>query len=286
MTTTATLLLEIHCEEIPARFLKPLGTEFSDGAQAFILDTLKVAVTAELLYSPRKLAWRIAGLPLQQPDQTETQVGPPQRMCLDDQGAPTQTGLKFAEKWSVGYDQLRFEQPAGKKEPCAVVTLRHPGRPTAQLLAEALPRLIAGLHVPRAMRWGSSEFQFVRPIRNLLCLLGAEVIPFTLDGVSTGASTWGHRLYHMDHPAKVEVTSTDAYEAALEAAGIVVAFSERRARLGRQIEELAAQSGGRVVADDELLSTLAEIVEYPRIIVGEFPISMAVRGMSPLNSVL
>ena len=271
MTTTATLLLEIHCEEIPARFLKPLGTEFSDGAQAFILDTLKVAVTAELLYSPRKLAWRIAGLPLQQPDQTEIQVGPPQRMCVDEAGAPTQTGLKFAEKWSVGFDQVRFEQPAGKKEPCAVVTLRHPGRPTAQLLAEALPRLIAGLHVPRAMRWGSSEFQFVRPIRNLLCLLGAEVIPFTLDGVSTGASTWGHRLYHMDHPEPVAVATPEAYEAALEAAGIVVNCQERRNRLERQIHALATAAGGRVVEDDHLLDALSEIVEWPTIVTGHFP---------------
>jgi glycyl-tRNA synthetase beta chain len=271
MNPTRTFLLELHCEEIPARFLKPLATEFSDVAQAFIQDNLKTAVTPELMYSPRKLAWRIKGLPAQQPDQEDTQVGPPQRLCVDAQGQPTQTGLKFAEKWGVAFDAVRFQQPAGKKEPCAVVTLVRRGRPTVQLLAEALPRLISGLHVPKAMRWGTSEYEFVRPIRNLLCIFGQEVIPFQVDGVATGNTTWGHRLYHMDHPAPVTVPEPEAYEAVLEAAGIVVSFQERRARLERQMDTLARQAGGRVVGDEELLSTLAEIVEYPTIVMGRFP---------------
>ena len=247
MSGTRTLLLEIHCEEIPARFLQPLGQEFMDGAKAFLRDALKVEVTPELFHSPRKLAWRIQGLPVQQPDQSETQVGPPQRMCVDEQGQPTQTGLKFAEKWGVAFDRIRFEQPAGKKEPCALVTLTQPGRPTAQLLAEALPRLVTGLHVPKAMRWGVSEFQFVRPIRNVLCLFGAEVVPFQLDGVTTGSTTWGHRLHHLDHPEPVAVAEPMAYEAALEAAGIVASCQERKARLERQIDDLARQAGGAAV---------------------------------------
>jgi len=271
MSDTRTLLLELHCEEIPARFLQPLGQEFSAGIKAFLLDSLRAEVTPELLYSPRKLAWRVSGLPAQQPDQCDTQVGPPQRLCVDGEGRPAQTGLKFAEKWGVPFEQVRFEQVAGKKEPVAVVTLTRAGRPTAQLLAEALPRLVAGLHVPKAMRWGTSEFEFVRPIRNVLCLFGEEVVPFELDGVPSGATTWGHRLFHLDQPGPVAVSSPDAYEAALEAAGIVVSCADRQARLKRQIDDLAKSAGGSVVEDDELLATLAEIVEYPTIVMGRFP---------------
>ena len=271
MSDTRSLLVEIHCEEIPARFLRPLSNEFSDGLLAFLREQLQVELEAERFYSPRKLAWRVQGLPAAQADQTETQVGPPQRMCVDGEGRPAQTGLKFAEKWGVPFEQVRFEQPAGKKEPCAVVTLVRKGRPTAELLAEALPRLIASLHVPKAMRWGSSEFQFVRPIRNLLCLFGEAVVPFTLDGVVAGSRTWGHRLYHMDHPEAVAVPSPEAYEEVMEAAGIVVSCGERRARLARQLTNLARAAGGRVVADEHLLDTLAEIVETPTIIAGAFP---------------
>ena len=265
------LLLEIHCEEIPARFLAPLSTEFAEGLQAWLRDQLKIELPVARFYSPRKLAWRVEGLPLEQPDQTEVQVGPPQRMCVDAAGAATETGLKLAGKWGVGFDQVRFEQPAGKKEPVAVVTLVKRGRPTRDLLAEILPALITGLHVPRAMRWGRSEFEFVRPIRNLLCLLDGDVVPFELDGVTAGRETWGHRLFHLDHPGKVNVAGPEAYEKTLEAAGVVVAFEERRARLARQLETLSAAAGGRVVADAELLATLAEIVEYPTIVKGDFP---------------
>jgi glycyl-tRNA synthetase beta chain len=271
MSETRTLLLEIHCEEIPARFLAPLTAEFTEGVRGFVRDSLQADLPCEGFYSPRKLAWRIKGLPAAQADQSETQVGPPQRLCVDGDGRPTQTGAKFAEKWGVPFHRVRFEQPPGKKEPCAVVTLTRPGRPTADLLAETLPRLVTALHVPKAMRWGSSEFQFVRPIRNVLCLFGTEVVPFQLDGVAAGATTWGHRLYHRAHPRPVAVPRPEAYEAVLEDAGVVVACAARRARLETQLHALAAQAGGRLVADGHLLDTLAEIVEWPTIIVGQFP---------------
>ena len=271
MSGTKTFLLELHCEEIPARFLKPLSEEFRAAFSIWAKAQGLANAGLETFYSPRKLAWRGAGLPVSQPDQTETQVGPPQRMCLDAGGKPTIQGLKFAEKWGVEVSAVRFEQLAGKKEPCAVVTVTRKGRPTIELLAEALPGLIAGLHVPKAMRWGSSEFEFVRPIRNLLCLFGEEVVPITVDGVTATHTTWGHRLYHRNHPEPVTIASPEAYEAALEAAGVVVSVEARCARMAAQLEALAAEAGGRVVADTELLDTLAEIVEFPKVVRGDFP---------------
>ncbi|WP_243293998.1 glycine--tRNA ligase subunit beta [Geothrix mesophila] len=271
MSATKTFLLELHCEEIPARFLKPLTDEFATAFTAWAGGQGLAASGLETFFSPRKLAWRGAGLPASQPDQTEIQVGPPQRMCVDAEGKPTIQGEKFAEKWGVPFSAVRFEQPAGKKEPCAVVTITKQGRPTADLLAEALPGLIAGLHVPKAMRWGSSEFEFVRPIRNILCLFGDQVVPITVDGVAAMNTTWGHRLHHRQHPEAVRITSPEAYEAALEAAGVVVGLEARRARMAEQLDQLAAEVGGRVVADAELLDTLAEIVEFPKIVRGEFP---------------
>lgn len=279
MSATQTFLLELHCEEIPARFLKPLAQDFEASFGA-LSDLSKLATvdshgTSNLLiqsfYSPRKLAWRFGNLVPTQPDQTESQVGPPQRMCVDEAGKATIQGLKFAEKWGVDFSAVHFEQPAGKKEPCAVVTITKPGRPTVELLAEALPGLIAGLHVPKAMRWGSSEFEFVRPIRNLLCLFGEQVVPITVDGVTATATTWGHRLFHRQHPEPVKIASPEAYEAALEAAGVVVSVEARRGRIAAQLETLAAEVGGKVVADAELLDTLAEIVEFPKVVRGDFP---------------
>ncbi len=268
---TRTLLLELHCEEIPARFLKPLAEEMTQRLEAFLAAAKLTSGPTETFFSPRKIAWRLSNLVTTQPDQSETQVGPPQRLCVGEDGQPTIQGLKFAEKWGVPFDRVRFEQPSGKKEPCAVVTITKQGRPTRDLLAEALPDLIAGLHVPKAMRWGLSDFTFVRPIRNVLCLFGSEIVPFTVDGVATTATTWGHRLFHRDHPEPVTVTAPEAYEATLEAAGVVVSFDVRRARIAAQLEALATEVGGRVVSDADLLDTLALIVEFPKVLRGAFP---------------
>ena len=303
MSATKTFLLELHCEEIPARFLEPLITDFGEKLRNLFLEhhysmglvwkdinvtdqstTKHIDVPVaddpsslrnhlgEFAYSPRKLSWRVTGVPDSSPSQVRSEIGPPERLCKDESGNPTIQGQKFAEKWGVGFDRIQFKD-VGKKERCAVVTFEVAGRPTLDLLAEALPGLIAGLHVPKAMRWGSSDFEFVRPIRNILCLFGEEVVPITVDGVRATNSTWGHRLYHRQHPEPVKVGSPEAYEAALEAAGVVVSVDVRRARIAAQLEALATEAGGRVVADAELLDTLAEIVEFPKIVRGDFPAS-------------
>jgi glycyl-tRNA synthetase beta chain len=262
---TRTFLLELHCEEIPARFLRPLADEFKTA-----LTSKLEGIEVQSQYSPRKLAW-FSSMSGMQADQTETQVGPLQRMCVGEDDQPTIQGLKFAEKWGVDFSSVRFEQPAGKKEPCAIVTVTKKGRPTKELLAEALPGLIASLHVPKAMRWGSSDFEFVRPIRSILCLLGEEVVDFTVDGVKSGNTTWGHRLYHREHPKPIVVKRPEDYGQALKAAGIVVSFADRKAEMDKQLHALATEVQGRVVADDHLLDTLAEIVEVPKIVRGDFP---------------
>lgn len=278
MSETRTFLLELHCEEIPARFLEPLSREFREAFNRFLAEQgigqiVDGGMVGEIktVYSPRKLGWIYPPIMSIQRDQTETQIGPPQRMCVGEDGRPTIQGLKFAEKWGVDFSAVRFEQPAGKKEPCAVVTVTKQGRPTKELLAEALPNLIAGLHVPKAMRWGSSEFEFVRPIRNILCLFGEEVVDFTVDGVKSGNTTWGHRLFHRQHPEPIAVKRPEDYEAALAKADIVVSFAERKAELAKQLDQLASEVKGRVVADDHLLDTLAEIVEVPKVVRGDFP---------------
>lgn len=268
---TRTLLLELHCEEIPARFLRPLAEEMAEALASWADGERLGRPAVRLLFSPCKLAWIASGLPVGQADKAEVLVGPPQRLCVDQAGKPTQTGLKFAEKCGVDFSVLRFELPAGRKEACAVAALTRRGRPSADLLSEALPRLIAGLRVPKAMRWGNSGFEFVRPIRSLLCLFGGEVVPFTVDGVKSSNATWGHRLYHRKHPDPVRVGSPDGYEAALQEAGVVASFDERRRLLSEQLERLAAEAGGRPVRDEDLLSTLALIVEFPRLVRGAFP---------------
>lgn len=92
MSETRSLLLEIHCEEIPARFLAPLAAEFQEGIQAFMAENLQARPQCRSFYSPRKLAWRIQGLPVAQADQSETQVGPPGACAWTARASPPRPG--------------------------------------------------------------------------------------------------------------------------------------------------------------------------------------------------
>ena len=271
MVTHKSLLLEIHCEEIPARFLDSLCSDFAEKIHNFINEKLNVNLAVEVFYSPRKLSWRIHNVPVVQADRTDSHIGPTKDMCIDAQGNATKTGLKFAEKWGVNFDQVRFVKPTNKKELCAVAITTNKGRSTKQLLSEALPNLISALHVPKAMRWGSSEFQFIRPIRNILCILGNEVVPFQLDGIHSRNTTWGHRLFHIDHPDPVEISQPNEYEVVLERAGVIVSQKKRMNKLNYQLATFAAEVCGQVIADNLLLDTLVKIVEYPTVIIGQFP---------------
>jgi glycyl-tRNA synthetase beta chain len=265
------LLLELHCEEIPARFLRPLTDELAEAFGTWAKAQGLAHGEVQTRYSPRKLAWRVKALQTAQPDRSEEQVGPPQRLCVDESGKPTMTGQKFAEKWGVPFGDVLFEPIPGKKEPVALVRLTQKGRPTMELLAEALPDLIGRLHVPKAMRWGNSDFEFVRPIRNVLCLLGEQVVPFSVDGVAAGRSTWGHRLYHREHAEALELARPEQYEGTLAQAGVVVEATSRRAKLVEEAEGLAWEVHGHVVKDEALFDTLSEIVEWPRMVRGDFP---------------
>ncbi|MDR2697167.1 MAG: glycine--tRNA ligase subunit beta [Holophagales bacterium] len=271
MTDTKTLLLELHCEEIPARFLKPLSCEFADAFVSFAAEQKLGAPTVQAIFSPRKLAWRAKGLLTAQSDRHETQVGPPRRVCVDESGNPTIQGRKFAEKWGVDFSAVRFERPEGKKEPCAIAEILKPGRSAVEIFSDSLPKLISGLHVPKAMRWGNSSYEFVRPIRSILCVFGSDVVPFTVDGVESGNTTWGHRLYHRHSQSPLVVDSPEKYEAVLKDGGVIASFDERKRAIAEQLDAKALETGGRPVADEELLDTLALIVEWPTVLRGGFP---------------
>ncbi|MBL0314105.1 MAG: glycine--tRNA ligase subunit beta, partial [Holophagaceae bacterium] len=94
---------------------------------------------------------------------------------------------------------------------------------------------------------------------------------FTVDGVRSSNTTWGHRLHHMQNSEPIVIERPEDYEATLETAGVVVSFEQRRQRMEAQLHELAKAVDGRVVMDEELLNTLAEIVEFPMIVRGDFP---------------
>jgi glycyl-tRNA synthetase beta chain len=143
----------------------------------------------------------------------------------------------------------------------------HPGRPTAEILAELVAAVITALRFPKIMRWGRGDHLFVRPVHGVVALLDDDVVPLSLFGVPSGRSTEGHRVHA---PEVFDLTTTASYHAEMTARQVMVDPGERRRAFLAAADRLVAEVGCRVHPDDELVAEHVELVEHPGLLVGAF----------------
>ncbi|MDD3579528.1 MAG: glycine--tRNA ligase subunit beta [Desulfobacca sp.] len=261
------LLVEIGTEEIPARFIPPVLAEMKTSFQKR-LDQERLRV-AELttMGTPRRLALVGRDLAAQQDEITAEIVGPPQAVAFDAEGRPTQAAQGFARAQGVTVADL--VTVSTERGPYLAIKKSTPGQPTGERLPEILAEWILGLSFPKSMRWGSETITFARPIHWIVALLGDEVIPFSLGGVSSGAVTYGHRFMA---PQAITLADADAqaYLKALEQAYVLVDPGARQEKLVKELEQAAAQVNGQVVPNPELVQENTFLVEFPSTSCGKF----------------
>lgn len=251
-------LLEIGAEEIPDWMIPPALDRLHDLFSALLADNKLGGEVASVDATPRRLVLRAERLSLKQADTEEVVTGPPVT-------AGERASAGFARKLGVAVEDLaRVETPKGEYFSCRRLT---PGRKTSELLAEFLGPLILKIHWPKTMYWtGKDGPRFIRPIRWLVALLGDEVIPFELAGVTAGNTSRGHRRLGA---AEVPVTVAN-YEAALENNFVIVSADRRRRKIEEGIAALLEDTGLRLQRDEALLRTLTYLTEYPAPILGSF----------------
>ncbi len=262
----AELLLEIGTEEIPSGYiedgLRVLAQLVEDGLREARIETGRGLETHG---TPRRLVLTGREVAPRQADTVQEVTGPPVGAAYDENGRPTRAAEGFARKQGVAVEDLeRIETPRG-----AYVFVRRDiaGRPTAEVLAEVLPRVIRDVPWPKSMTWGAVGFPFARPIHWIVALLDGEVVRFDAAGVSSGDRSRGHRFMA---PEPFEVHSVDDYLKKVSRAHVVVSPAERRARVARLAEESASSVSGRAVLDPDLVATVANLVEYPTAVCGGF----------------
>src|SRR5690606_39022110 len=130
---------------------------------------------------------------------------------------------------------------------------------TAEVLSEGLQSIIGGLHVPKNMRWGSYEFCFVRPIKWIAAVSGAQVSGLEISGVRPGRITYGDRFLGQ----KAELSDASAYVETLRREYVIVDIEERKATIVEQIDRLATENGWKVPMQEDLLEEVIFLVEYP-----------------------
>ena len=262
---TAELLLEVRCEEIPARMLAPgirqLGTRLFEELMALGLGPTEV----ETGFTPRRLMLGVQGVPVKERDRREEKLGPPVSAAWDEAGNPTRALEGFAARCGVRPEDLvEVETPKGRYLQAEVETL---GRETAAILTEMIPRLLTDLNWPKPMRWGDHIGPWVRPVHGIVALFGGAVVPFELFGVQSGRTTRGHPIAS---PGGFQVSGVAEYRAKLGALGIEVSFEARREQLRSRLVAVAAAHGGSVVEDPWLLDKVASMCEIPGVAEGRF----------------
>ena len=261
----APLLLEIGCEEIPARMIQ--------GAAADLAARVgEILVGAGLTHGPvtgwggsRRLAVRVEDVPARQPDRDEQVLGPPVKAAFAPDGSPTAALIGFARK--QGIDAALLAPVETDRGSYAGFRRSVPGKPLEEVLQAAFPRAVETMSFPKTMRWAEGKHRWVRPVHWLLAVHGDRHLPLTLFGISAEPASRGHRFLAS---GPVPVPAAAAYAEALEKARVLVETGERRRRIEGLLRAAAAGEGGALVEDAALLDEVADLVEWPGVVVGHF----------------
>jgi len=263
------LLLELFSEEIPAR----MQAKAADDLRRLVTDKLVaeglVYEGAKAFATPRRLALTVHGIPARQPDLKTERRGP--KLGAPDaavQGFLKATGLKSLDEAKIQRD------PRGD---FYIGLIEKPGRDAIDVLAEILPVIIRTFPWPKSMRWGArsgkpGSLNWVRPLHAITATFGLEteepdVVKFSVDGIETGQTTYGHRFLA---PAPIQVRRFEDYEAKLLDAKVVLDPERRKDAILTDAKQLAFAQGFELVEDQNLLDEVAGLVEWPVVLMGSF----------------
>lgn len=268
MSASRDLVFEIGVEEIPSAPLYAAVTQLKSLASAALKDARLEFEQVDVFGSPRRLVLVVQGLAERQEDLDLRVKGPAVQSAFDETGAPTKAVLGFARGKGVEVADLERGTENGGEYVYAV--LRSAGLPVVEVLPALLARLAGDLDWPKSQRWGSGVTRFIRPVRWLLALYGAEIVPVEFAGLVAGRTTYGHRFLSA---GAIEVPSVSEFFEALER-GRVMVDAEARAQFIREgIDAAAVDAGGVAVVPEKIFAEVVNLVEYPTVAVGSFDAS-------------
>jgi glycyl-tRNA synthetase beta chain len=258
-------LLEIGCEEIPARMIDAAAEELRQRVSA-LLSRERLSVGEVTHFdTPRRLAVMATDIAASQADVIEQLNGPSVSVAYKD-GQPTPAAHAFAKK--AGVDVAHLEKVATPKGEYLAAKVTRKGRSAAEILAEGLPKEISTIYWPKNMYWQKPNERFVRPVRWLVAMLDGEIIPLELDGIRAGKASRGHRILSA---GDVTISRAGAgYVDALRAAK-VLSRAEREHQIRKALDAATRTiSGARWREDKPLLDTVVNLTEFPSAILGNF----------------
>jgi glycyl-tRNA synthetase beta chain len=262
---SGSFLLEVGCEEIPARMMPGTLEQLRQGWGEALQRERIAADRIRVLGTSRRLVVLAEGMPERQPDAEVQVTGPAVGAAFDDDGRPTRAAIGFAAAQGVAVEDLHRVRRSKGEHVAARKQVR--GRASHEILAELIPALLGSLNFPKAMRWGAGDTRFVRPVRWIVARFDAQPLDLSWAGVLAGSDSRGHRRAGS---RPVPIDAIGSFSDRLRQEGIWLDPDERRDEIERQLREAAAAAGGTLVEDPELLGTVSYLVEQPLVIRGEF----------------
>jgi glycyl-tRNA synthetase beta chain len=266
-------LFEIGLEEVPARMIAGAQAELQERVVK-MLERERLVRSGAVVNSfatPRRLAVWVKDVAERQEDVTEELVGPSVKIAYKD-GVATPAAAAFAKKAGVDVAALKTVTNA-KGEYLAASSVKA-GRSAAEVIAAEMPKELAGIYWAKNMYWrpGKPE-RFVRPVRWMLAMLGAEVVPVSFGGYEAGAVTYGHRVLFGD--AAIALGSPGEYADALLSGFVIADVEVRRQRIRKALDKVTRAgdtngSGLRWREDHGLVDKLTQLTEWPSVVLGGF----------------
>jgi glycyl-tRNA synthetase beta chain len=261
-------LLEVGTEDLPAGFVSDAIRQWEQMIPASLTDAALSPERIQIYATPRRLSAIVTNLPDRQLDRVEEIKGPPAAAAYKD-GQPTPAAIGFAKKQGVNVSSLEL-RPTDKGE-FIFITKTIAGRDTREILTELIPQWIFKLEGKRLMRWANGELKFPRPIRWLVTLWNADILPIEIvngeDVVISDRISQTHRVLH---PEPVSVVSAAQYLKTLADGYVNVDQNQRKADIQQQIQAAATKMGGVAEVYPDLLAEVVNLVEYPTAVVGKF----------------
>lgn len=264
---SSALLIEIGCEELPARQIERQLKLLADAVGKGLAEAGLVESTEGIEHfgTPRRLAIRVPAVASRQPDRVLERKGPSVDVAFDDDGNPTRAAEGFARSVGKSVDELEtLESEQGR---WLFARVEQPGQALADLLPAMFDSAVRDMAGARSMRWSDRDERFLRPVRWLVVLHGNEVLPLNQFGLDAGRQTRGHRVHA---PGDHELGNAMDYENVLEKAKVLVDPARRRDRIERQAKALAGDAGLEVLIDDGLLDEVAGLTEWPVAVMGHY----------------
>lgn len=264
--TDKTFLVEIGTEELPPKALRNLAESFAANFTAELNAAGLAHQAVNWFAAPRRLALKVTGLSAAQPDREVEKRGPAIAQAFDAEGKPTKAAEGWARGCGITVDQA--ERLSTDKGEWLLFRAQMKGEAAQTLLPGMVSAALAKLPIPKLMRWGDKDTQFVRPVHTVTLLLGDELIPGAVLGIDSARTIRGHRF--MGEP-EFTIDHADQYPQILLERGKVIAdYDVRKAKIKADAEAAARNIGGNADLSDSLLEEVTSLVEWPVVLTAKF----------------